>query len=232
MAAEGVLHDLGVIPMTSSDSQGMGRVGEVAAPDAPERRADEARGSAATAAGHDNERVLRHIAKVTVNPAITHGHRRARRLAAAGPAGGLRRSGSRRSAACGPELVVKAGVSAWGASGDGNATTMLAEPVRVGAAARRARRRARPDLAGVRREARPGRRPADRARARASCAAAATCRPRTWCATPRRGAVRVDPRDARGHARRRARRRRRRRPRCRSRAATCWAEPRPRVRCA
>jgi urease subunit alpha len=72
MAAESVLHDLGVIAMLSSDSQGMGRVGETV------RRAFQCaavmkaqRGAGAGRA--DNERVLRYLAKVTINPAVTHG---------------------------------------------------------------------------------------------------------------------------------------------------------------
>ena len=130
MAAEGVLHDLGVIPMTSSDSQGMGRAGEVL-----RRMLQNAslmkRRFGGDGSGHDNERVLRHIAKATINPAITHG--------IADHVGSLQTGRLAdcvlwQPAMCGvrPELVVKAGVSAWGAAGDGNATTMLAEPVRVG----------------------------------------------------------------------------------------------------
>jgi urease subunit alpha len=127
MAAEGLLHDLGVIAMLSSDSQGMGRVGEVV------RRAfqNAAAMRALRGAGHgraDNERVLRHLAKVTINPAITHGL--ARHVGSLEPGKladvvlwqphtfGVR-----------PELVLKAGVSVYGASGDGNASTGLAEPV-------------------------------------------------------------------------------------------------------
>ncbi len=130
MAAEGVLHDLGVIPMTSSDSQGMGRAGEVL-----RRMLQNAalmkRRFGGDGSGHDNERVLRHVAKATVNPAITHG--------IAGHVGSLQPGRMAdcvlwQPAMCGvrPELVVKAGVCAWGAAGDGNATTMLAEPVRLG----------------------------------------------------------------------------------------------------
>jgi urease subunit alpha len=132
MAAEGVLHDLGIIHMLSSDSQGMGRAGEVV------RRAlqnadvmKRARGGAGYGAGlADNERVLRHMAKVTINPAITHGL--SHDVGALTPG---------RVADCvfwlpqffgvRPELVVKMGVAAWGASGDGNATTMVCEPVVV-----------------------------------------------------------------------------------------------------
>ncbi|HWH92773.1 MAG TPA: urease subunit alpha [Baekduia sp.] len=134
MAAEGVLHDLGIVHMLSSDSQGMGRAGEVV------RRAFQnadvmkrVRGTGA-AAGYgglaDNERVLRHLAKVTINPAITHGL--SHDVGALTPG---------RVADCvfwlphyfgvRPELVVKMGVAAWGASGDPDATTMLCEPVVV-----------------------------------------------------------------------------------------------------
>src|SRR5688572_2285174 len=72
MAAEGVLHDLGVIAMLSSDSQGMGRIGEVY-----RRALQNADAMKAVRGGEhgpgDNARVLRHVAKVTINPAITHG---------------------------------------------------------------------------------------------------------------------------------------------------------------
>jgi urease subunit alpha len=131
MAAEGVLHDLGIVHMLSSDSQGMGRAGEVV------RRAFQnadvmkrVRGDAEYGGPADNERVLRHLAKVTINPALVHGL--AHDVGALTPG---------RVADCvfwkpelfgvRPELVVKMGISVWGASGDPNATTMLCEPVVV-----------------------------------------------------------------------------------------------------
>jgi urease subunit alpha len=132
MAAEGVLHDLGIVHMLSSDSQGMGRAGEVV------RRAIQnadvmkrARGSAGYEGSlADNDRVLRHLAKVTINPAIAHGL--SHDVGALTPG---------RIADCvlwlpqnfgvRPELVVKMGMAAWGASGDPDATTMLCEPVVV-----------------------------------------------------------------------------------------------------
>ncbi len=73
MAAEGVLHDLGVIPMTSSDSQGMGRIGEVVRRMLQNAAIMRDLFGPEDDAPHDNERVLRHIAKATVNPAIAHG---------------------------------------------------------------------------------------------------------------------------------------------------------------
>jgi urease subunit alpha len=136
MAAEGVLHDLGIIHMLSSDSQGMGRAGEVVRrafqnADVMKRYRTHPPGAGYGAAGlADNERVLRHLAKVTINPAIVHGL--SHDIGALTPG---------RVADCvfwlpqhfgvRPELVVKMGVAAWGASGDPDATTMLCEPVVV-----------------------------------------------------------------------------------------------------
>jgi urease subunit alpha len=129
MAAEGVLHDLGVIAMLSSDSQGMGRIGEVY------RRALQNADAMKRVRGGedgpgDNARVLRHIAKVTINPAIAHGLARHVGSLEVGKLADAvlwlpQFAGVR------PELVLKSGISAWGASGDGNATTILSEPVFV-----------------------------------------------------------------------------------------------------
>jgi urease subunit alpha len=130
MAAESVLHDLGVIPMLSSDSQGMGRIGETF------RRAfqcaDLMKAQLGAGAGPaDNDRVLRYLAKLTINPAITHGLSahvgslqvgRLADMAMWAPSSfGVR-----------PFLVLKGGFPTWGASGGGNATTMMAEPASVG----------------------------------------------------------------------------------------------------
>ena len=81
IAAEDILHDLGAISMMSSDSQAMGRVGEVVTrtwQTAHKMKAQRgALGPDATAQGgngrHDNFRVRRYLAKYTINPAITHG---------------------------------------------------------------------------------------------------------------------------------------------------------------
>ncbi|MFC0333287.1 urease subunit alpha [Paenibacillus sepulcri] len=76
IAAEDILHDMGVFSMISSDSQAMGRVGEVIirtwqTADKMKRQ----RGPLApdTTADADNFRIKRYIAKYTINPAITHG---------------------------------------------------------------------------------------------------------------------------------------------------------------
>ena len=102
-----------------------------------------------------------------------------------------------------PELVLKSGISVWGASGDGNATTALAEPVRVqrqvGADGAAAARLSLAFLAGAAFDADL---PITRPRARVE-----GCRELTaadMVRNARTGDVRVDPRDLRGHARRRA----------------------------
>lgn len=76
IAAEDVLHDMGIFSMMSSDSQAMGRVGEVITRtwQTASKMKDE-RGALPEDAGHENDnfRVKRYIAKYTINPAITHG---------------------------------------------------------------------------------------------------------------------------------------------------------------
>jgi urease subunit alpha len=74
IAAEDILHDLGALSMMSSDSQAMGRVGEVImrtwqTADKMKRQ----RGPLAGDGGNDNARAKRYIAKYTINPAIAHG---------------------------------------------------------------------------------------------------------------------------------------------------------------
>ncbi|MDS4026828.1 MAG: urease subunit alpha [Candidatus Contendobacter sp.] len=75
IAAEDILHDLGAFSMISSDSQAMGRVGEVITRTwQTAHKMKVQRGSLASdPTRHDNFRVKRYIAKYTINPAITHG---------------------------------------------------------------------------------------------------------------------------------------------------------------
>jgi urease subunit alpha len=129
MAAEGVLHDLGLIAITSSDSQGMGRVGEtvrrtfqLASKLRDERGADDR---------HDNERVLRYLAKCTINPALAHGL--SHEVGALTP-GRLADVVLWRPEWFGvkPSLVLKSGFPAWGATGDPNAVIDFCEPVVLG----------------------------------------------------------------------------------------------------
>jgi urease subunit alpha len=75
IAAEDILHDLGAFSMISSDSQAMGRVGEVIT--RTWQTADKMKKQRGPlpedGSGHDNFRAKRYIAKYTINPAITHG---------------------------------------------------------------------------------------------------------------------------------------------------------------
>ncbi|OOZ15537.1 urease subunit alpha [Solemya velum gill symbiont] len=75
IAAEDILHDLGAFSMIASDSQAMGRVGEVICRTwQTAHKMKEQRGSLESdPAEHDNFRAKRYIAKYTINPAITHG---------------------------------------------------------------------------------------------------------------------------------------------------------------
>jgi urease subunit alpha len=149
-AAEGPLHELGAIQIVNSDSQGMGRIGETvrrtlqlahamkawrrsdAARDVP--NAPEVRRLAVDAAvdAADNERVLRYLAKVTVEPAIAQGI--SNEVGSLAP-GRLADVVLWRPSWFGvrPELVIKGGAFAWGAIGEGNATIEGAMPVRQGA---------------------------------------------------------------------------------------------------
>ncbi|MBB5079771.1 urease subunit alpha [Nonomuraea endophytica] len=123
MGAEQVLHDLGVIGITSSDAQGMGRAGETV------RRTLAM--AARYATGVDNERVLRYLAKLTINPAIAHGL--SHEVGSIEP-GKLADIVLWKPAWFGakPQLVLKAGFPAWGVTGDPNAATDACEPLVLG----------------------------------------------------------------------------------------------------
>ncbi len=75
IAAEDILHDLGAFSMISSDSQAMGRVGEVITRtwQTADKMKKQRGPLAEDVAGNDNFRIKRYIAKYTINPAITHG---------------------------------------------------------------------------------------------------------------------------------------------------------------
>lgn len=131
MGAEGVLHDLGVIGITSSDAQGMGRAGEtVRRTFALAGRMKSLRGPD-DGRGHDNDRVRRFLAKLTVNPAITHGLAHEIGSVQVGRLADIvlwrpDHFGAK------PELVLKAGFPAWGVVGDPNAATNVCEPLMIG----------------------------------------------------------------------------------------------------
>ncbi|NRQ40228.1 urease subunit alpha [Nonomuraea sp. NN258] len=129
MGAEDVLHDLGVIGITSSDAQGMGRAGETV------RRTFAMAGKMKAELGaperHDNERVLRYLAKLTVNPAIAHGL--SHEVGTLEP-GKLADIVLWQPAWFGakPQLVLKAGFPAYGVTGDPNGSTDTCEPLVLG----------------------------------------------------------------------------------------------------
>jgi urease subunit alpha len=136
MGAENLLHDHGVIPMTSSDALGMGRAGETwrstfalaaVTKGAPGGFTD----TADLEVGHDNDRILRYLAKLTINPALVHGI--AHEVGTLQP-GRMADIVLWRAAyfAAKPALVLKSGLPAWGPIGDPNATIDTVEPLRLG----------------------------------------------------------------------------------------------------
>ncbi len=130
IAAEDILHDLGVFSMISSDSQAMGRVGEVITrtwQTAHKMKAQ--RGSLREDnAGHDNFRIRRYVAKYTINPALTHGI--AHEVGSIEP-GKLADLVLWKPAFFGvkPEIIVKGGFIAWSTMGDANASIPTPQPV-------------------------------------------------------------------------------------------------------
>ena len=130
IAAEDVLHDLGAISMMSSDSQAMGRIGEVIcrtwqSADKMKRQRGPLPGENP---GSDNLRVRRYIAKYTINPAIAHGI--AREVGSI-EVGKLADLVLWKPAFFGvkPELVLKGGLIAGAMMGDGNASIPTPQPV-------------------------------------------------------------------------------------------------------
>ena len=153
IAAEDILHDLGAFSMISSDSQAMGRVGEVIVrtwqtahkmkvqrghlpPLTPPYQGGETRGITPPYQGgeaggeNDNFRVKRYIAKYTINPAITHG---ISQYVGSVEEGKLADLCLWRSAFFGvkPEMVIKGGAIAYGQMGDANASIPTPQPVHM-----------------------------------------------------------------------------------------------------
>jgi len=133
IAAEDILHDLGALSMMSSDSQAMGRVGEVILRTwQTAHKMKQQRGHLAPAgeppAAHDNFRVRRYLAKYTINPAITHG---ISHLVGSIEVGKLADLVLWKPAFFGvkPSLIVKGGMIAAAAMGDANASIPTPQPV-------------------------------------------------------------------------------------------------------
>lgn len=130
IAAEDVLHDIGALSMYSSDSQAMGRVGEVTirawqTADKMKKMTGRLRGETN---GNDNLRVKRYLAKITINPAITHG--------ISEYVGSLQRGKiadivvwTPQFFGIKPKLVIKGGFISYSLMGDPNASIPTPEPV-------------------------------------------------------------------------------------------------------
>jgi urease subunit alpha len=127
IAAENHLHDLGAISIINSDSMGMGRIAEVA------RRTWQLAHVQATLAGEtgpsfaNNERVLRYLAKITLNPAIAHGMAAQVGSLTAGRLADIALWDPARFGTT-PEIVLKSGFVAWGNSGSGSGSTRITQP--------------------------------------------------------------------------------------------------------
>ena len=130
IAAEDILHDLGVFSMISSDSQAMGRVGEVVLRTwQTAHKMKVQRGSLPEDSAHnDNHRAKRYVAKYTINPARTHGI--AHEVGSIEP-GKLADLVLWKPAFFGvkPEMIVKGGFIAWSVMGDANASIPTPQPV-------------------------------------------------------------------------------------------------------
>ena len=131
-AAEDVLHDMGVLSMYSSDSQAMGRIGDTVA--TCWRTADKMKRMVGSLEGdppeNDNQRILRYLAKLTINPALTHG---------IGHLVGSLEPGKvadivlwpTNTFGVKPKYVIKGGFVNWSMIGDANASIPTPEPVQL-----------------------------------------------------------------------------------------------------
>lgn len=130
IAAENVLHDMGVISMFSSDSQAMGRVGENWLRVVQTAHAMKvARGKLPEDSdGNDNFRVLRYVAKLTINPAIAHGVSHIIGSVEVGKMADLV-LWDPRSFGAKPKMVIKGGMINWALMGDPNASLPTPQPV-------------------------------------------------------------------------------------------------------
>ena len=131
IAAEDILHDLGALSMLSSDSQAMGRVGEVITRTwQTAHKMKVQRGPLPQDnARHDNFRVKRYIAKYTINPAIAHG---CSQIIGSVEVGKFAELVLWKPAFFGvkPEIVIKGGLIAASMMGDINASIPTPQPVR------------------------------------------------------------------------------------------------------
>jgi urease subunit alpha len=130
IAAEDILHDLGAISMMSSDSQAMGRIGEVVTRTwQTAHKMKVQRGPVSgDSSRNDNQRVKRYVSKYTINPAIAHGIAHETGSIEAGKLADLV-LWNPAFFGVKPELVLKGGFIAWSVMGDANASIPTPQPV-------------------------------------------------------------------------------------------------------
>jgi urease len=130
IAAEDILHDMGAISIISSDSQAMGRVGEVIC--RTWQTADKMKKQRGPlpedSADNDNFRIKRYIAKYTINAAIAHGMGHVIGSVEAGKLADLVLWNTANFGAK-PEMIIKGGTIAWAQMGDPNASIPTPQPV-------------------------------------------------------------------------------------------------------
>ena len=130
IAAEDVLHDQGVLSMYSSDSQAMGRIGEVVirAWQTADKMKKQTGRLAEETGDNDNLRAKRYIAKTTINPAITHGVSEYLGSLETGKYADIVMYNNAFFGAK-PKMILKGGFIAWSIMGDPNASLPTPEPV-------------------------------------------------------------------------------------------------------
>jgi urease subunit alpha len=130
IAAEDILHDMGAISMMSSDSQAMGRIGEVITRSwQTADKMKQQRGRLPEEKGdNDNVRIKRYLSKYTINPALAHGMAH---IIGSIEVGKLADLVLWKPAMFGakPEMVIKGGFIAWAQMGDPNASIPTPQPV-------------------------------------------------------------------------------------------------------
>jgi urease subunit alpha len=129
-AAEDVLHDMGVLSMYSSDSQAMGRIGDTVT--TCWRTADKMKKLTGSLEGdppeNDNRRILRYLAKVTINPALAHGIGHLIGSLEVGKVADIVLWPTN-TFGVKPKYVIKGGCVNWAMMGDANASIPTPEPV-------------------------------------------------------------------------------------------------------